>query len=69
MKLEIRITGRTRIVELERHDAEGARLVKLRYFAGFTHQDAAHAMGLSRGQADRLWAFAKAWLYQKMNDC
>jgi RNA polymerase sigma factor (TIGR02999 family) len=41
---------------LERHDADAARLVKLRYFAGLSHQQAAQAMGLSRGAADRLWA-------------
>jgi DNA-directed RNA polymerase specialized sigma24 family protein len=40
--------------------------VKLRYFAGMTHQDAAEAMGLSRGEADGLWAMARAWLYREI---
>jgi RNA polymerase sigma factor (TIGR02999 family) len=52
--------------ELERHDAKAAQLVKLRYFAGVSHRDAAEAMRITRRQADRLWALARAWLYQRM---
>lgn len=54
--------------ELERHDANGARLVKLRYFAGFSHQEAAEMMGITRRAADRIWALARAWLYQRMSE-
>jgi RNA polymerase sigma factor (TIGR02999 family) len=53
--------------ELERHDPQAARLVKLRYFSGLTHQDAAAALGLTRRAADRIWAVARAWLYQRIN--
>jgi RNA polymerase sigma factor (TIGR02999 family) len=52
---------------LERHDAEAARLVKLRYFAGLSHQDAAAALGISRGAADRLWALGRAWLFRQLS--
>jgi RNA polymerase sigma factor (TIGR02999 family) len=52
--------------ELERHDARAAGLVKLRYFSGLSHQQAAEALGVSRRVADRLWAVAKAWLYQRL---
>jgi RNA polymerase sigma factor (TIGR02999 family) len=52
--------------ELEQHDAQAARLVKLRYFSGLTHQQAAEALGISRRVADRIWAVAKAWLYQRI---
>jgi RNA polymerase sigma factor (TIGR02999 family) len=52
---------------LERHDPDAARLVKLRYFAGLTHQDAANAMGISRGAADRLWALARTWLFRQLS--
>ena len=52
---------------LERHDADAARLVKLRYFAGLSHQDAAEALGISRGAADRLWALGRAWLFRQMS--
>ena len=52
---------------LERHDPDAARLVKLRYFAGLSHQDAAQALGISRGSADRLWALARAWLFRQLS--
>jgi RNA polymerase sigma factor (TIGR02999 family) len=54
------------LTELERHDPQAAGLVKLRYFAGLTHQEAAEALGTSRRAADRLWALARAWLYQHL---
>jgi RNA polymerase sigma factor (TIGR02999 family) len=52
--------------ELERHEAQAAQLVKLRYYGGFTHQQAAEALGISRRAADRLWVLARAWLYQEI---
>jgi RNA polymerase sigma factor (TIGR02999 family) len=52
---------------LERHDADAARLVKLRYFAGLSHQEAAKALGITRGAADRLWALARAWLFRQLS--
>jgi RNA polymerase sigma factor (TIGR02999 family) len=51
---------------LGRHDPDAARLVTLRYFGGLSHQDAAAALGLSRGAADRLWALARAWLFRQL---
>ena len=35
--------------QLEENDAQAARLVELRYFAGLTHQQAAEVLGISRG--------------------
>jgi RNA polymerase sigma factor (sigma-70 family) len=43
-------------------DPEAARLVQLRYFAGLTLAEAAKVMGISPRTADRLWAYARAWL-------
>ena len=54
--------------ELERHDPQTAALVKLRYFAGLSHQEAAEALGIGRRAADRLWALARAWLYQRLSE-
>ena len=54
--------------ELERHDPQAAGLVKLRYFSGLSHQQAAEALGVSRRVADRLWAVAKAWLHQRLRE-
>jgi RNA polymerase sigma factor (TIGR02999 family) len=45
-----------------------ADLVKLRYFAGLSHQEAAEALGISRATADRHWAYAKAYLYAALED-
>jgi RNA polymerase sigma factor (TIGR02999 family) len=53
--------------ELERHDAQAAALVKLRFFAGFEHQEAAEMLGLSRRAADRLWLLARTWLYRALS--
>ena len=44
-----------------------AELVKLRYFAGLTAQQAADALGISVRTANRDWAFAKAWLFQRLS--
>jgi RNA polymerase sigma factor (TIGR02999 family) len=55
------------LTRLEHHDPEAARLVKLRYFAGLSHQEAALALGVSRGAADRLWALARAWLFRQLS--
>jgi RNA polymerase sigma factor (TIGR02999 family) len=52
--------------ELERHDAQAAALVKLRFFAGIAHQDAANMLGLGRRKADRLWLLARTWLYRAL---
>ena len=45
---------------------EKAQLVKLRYFAGLTIEEAAAALGIGTSTADRHWAFARAWLYREM---
>src|SRR5262245_45608948 len=54
------------LTRLERHDPIAARLVNLRYFAGLSHQEAADALGISRGAADRLWALGRAWLFRQL---
>jgi RNA polymerase sigma factor (TIGR02999 family) len=45
-----------------------AELVKLRYFGGLSHQEAAEELGLSRATADRYWAYAKAFLFAALQD-
>ena len=52
--------------QLAREDPVKAELVKLRCFAGLSHQEAAQALNLSRATADRYWAYAKSWLYCKL---
>lgn len=45
-----------------------AELVQLRFFAGLTNRQAAAAMGISDRSADRIWAFARAWLYRALQE-
>jgi RNA polymerase sigma factor (TIGR02999 family) len=52
--------------QLEHDDVVCASLVKLRFFAGLGQGEAAEALGLSRRTADRHWAFARAWLYDRL---
>jgi len=47
-------------------DQQAADLVKLRYFAGLTLPEAAQVMNISPRTADRLWAYARAWLHQEL---
>jgi RNA polymerase sigma factor (TIGR02999 family) len=48
--------------QLEQQDADAAQLVKLRFFAGLTGQEAARALKIPERTATRLWAYARAWL-------
>jgi RNA polymerase sigma factor (TIGR02999 family) len=55
------------LAKLEAAHPAKARLVKLRYFAGLTIEQAAQAMGVSVPTANRHWAFARAWLYHHVS--
>src|SRR5206468_1972229 len=50
------------LVEFARRCPQKAQLVKLRYFAGLTMQEAAEALGISVRTAARDWVYARAWL-------
>ena len=50
------------IEKLEREDPSAAALVKLRFFAGMSISEAAEALGTSRTNAYKQWAYARAWL-------
>ena len=52
--------------QLDVADPRAAQLVKLRYFGGMTIPDAAAVMAISPRTADSLWAYARSWLFQKM---
>ncbi len=45
-------------------DPKKAELVKLRYFAGLTLEDAAQSLDIPLGTAKRWWTYARAWLTQ-----
>jgi RNA polymerase sigma factor (TIGR02999 family) len=50
------------LLRLSVRDPVKGELVKLRYFAGLTIQEAAAVLGISTATADRYWAYARAWL-------
>jgi RNA polymerase sigma factor (TIGR02999 family) len=52
---------------LAREHADKAELVKLRYFAGLTIEEAARTLKISTATAERRWAFSRAWLYRRIN--
>ena len=54
------------LTKLASTDPQAAQLVQLRYFAGLSIPDAAQALGVSSRTADRLWAFARAWLLREI---
>jgi RNA polymerase sigma factor (TIGR02999 family) len=47
-------------------DKAAADLVHLRFFAGLTIPDAAAVLGIAPRTADRLWAYARAWLHREV---
>jgi RNA polymerase sigma factor (TIGR02999 family) len=51
---------------LTMHDPRKAALVKLRYFAGFSVEEAAALLGISAPTAKRDWTYARAWLFRDM---
>ena len=54
------------IQQLAEEDSVGAELVKLRFFAGLNLRQAAESLGVARRTADRHWAFARAWLCDRL---
>lgn len=56
------------IAKLSEQEPLKANLVKLRYFAGLTSEQAAEAMNISKATADRYWAYARAWLLNEIRE-
>lgn len=55
------------LAEFAAVDPQAAELVQLRYFVGLSNADAALALGISSRTADRIWVYAKSWLYAKLS--
>ncbi len=53
----------TRLAEI---NSQAAQLVKLCFFVGLTQEQAAKEMGVSVSTVERLWAYARAWLFRAM---
>jgi RNA polymerase sigma factor (TIGR02999 family) len=56
----------TALENLASHDADLARLVELRFFAGLTLDEAADALGVSRRKAAKDWSVARLWLQREL---
>jgi RNA polymerase sigma factor (TIGR02999 family) len=54
------------LTKLAATDKRAADLVQLRFFAGLPVPEAARLLGISPRTADRLWAYARAWLHQEV---
>lgn len=52
--------------ELEKVDPQKVRIVELRFFLGFTAEEAAEALGISKATLDRDMKVIKAWLYRRL---
>ena len=53
----------TRLVAV---DPRAAEVVKLCFFVGLTQEQTAHELGISISTTERLWSFARAWLFREM---
>jgi len=55
------------LARLARKHPEKAEVVKLRYFAGLTVNEAAEVLGVSTSTVDRHWTYARAWLFRELS--
>jgi DNA-directed RNA polymerase specialized sigma24 family protein len=55
------------LTRLAARDADAARLVELRFFAGLTLEQAAAALDIPARTAYRHWAYARAWLRRELD--
>ena len=56
------------LTKLAETDKQAAELVQLRYFAGLPIREIAEILGISPRTADRVWAYAKAWLHEEIEN-
>lgn len=52
------------LVRMEQLEPEVAEVVRLRFFVGLTGEEVAEVIGQSPRQVDRIWSYARAWLYR-----
>ena len=55
------------MTRLEAEDPPKARLVRLRFFAGLSLEEAAQVLGVSAVTAKRHWRYARAWLHREVS--
>jgi RNA polymerase sigma factor (TIGR02999 family) len=55
------------LTRLEAHDPQAAQLVRLRYYAGLSVEEAAEMAGIARSSAYEHWSYARAWLHCELH--
>jgi len=53
---------------LEAEDPERAKVVVMKFFGGLTNQEVAKILCVTERTVERQWAYAKAWLFQKIRE-
>lgn len=53
---------------LEKEDPESARVINLKFFCGLTNKEVADVLGVTERSVERQWAYAKACLYELMQE-
>jgi RNA polymerase sigma factor (TIGR02999 family) len=53
---------------LEMEDPQRAKVVVMKFFGGLTNQEVAKILGVTERTVERQWAYAKAWLFQKIRE-
>jgi RNA polymerase sigma factor (TIGR02999 family) len=53
---------------LAKRDERAASVAEMRVFAGLTHDEIAHALGVSRRTVDSDWVFARRWLSRELRN-
>jgi RNA polymerase sigma factor (TIGR02999 family) len=54
--------------DLARLDERKAQIVEMKFFAGLTTDEIAHALALSTATVEREWTFARTWLFNALHD-
>lgn len=56
------------LTELADVDPDAARVIELRFFGGYSDEETADIMGQNYAKVRRDWEFARAWLYDRLNN-
>lgn len=54
--------------QLRKTDAVKAQVVEIKFFLGLQDQEIAELLDVTTRTIERYWAYAKAWLYERMGD-
>ncbi len=64
--LDLAITVDGLLEELAQSKPEWCTLVELKYFLGFSNEEAAETLGMKLRTMERMWLEARKWLFERM---